>query len=132
MLRTESAIRNSIPARRRSRTLGRLSVAVAVAILAAVASPFVGTTHGYATTLEEKRAEARHIAQQIEANGERISVLDEQYNGAVLRIAQLTKGIDQAKQRLAAAKRNTNGLRSQVRSRAASLYMGARSGTLFP
>ena len=132
MLRTESAIRNSIPARRRSRTLGRLSVAVAVAILAAVASPFVGNAHVYATTLEQKRAEARQIAQQIEANGERISVLDEQYNGAVLRIAELTKGIDQARQRLAVAKRNTNGLRTQVRSRAASLYMGARSGTLFP
>ena len=63
-----------------------------------------------------RSAEARQIAQQIEANGERISVLDEQYNGAVLRIAELTKGIDQARQRLAVAKRNTNGLRTQVRS----------------
>jgi cell wall-associated NlpC family hydrolase len=132
MLRTEPAIRNSIPARRRSRTLGRLSIAVAVSLLAAIASPFVGTEHVYASTLDQKRAQARQIAQEIAANEERISVLDEQYNGAVLRIAQLTKGIDQAKQRLTVAKRNTNGLRAQVRSRAASLYMGARSGTLFP
>jgi cell wall-associated NlpC family hydrolase len=133
MLRTEPAIRNNRAARRRpSRNLGRLSLVVVVAVLATLFSPFGGTSRVFATTLDQKRAEARQLANQIDANDTRISVLDEQYNGAVLRIAQLTKNIAQAQQRLAAAKHTSNGLRTQVRSRAAALYMGARSGTLFP
>jgi peptidoglycan DL-endopeptidase CwlO len=139
MLRTEPAIRNNRAARLRpswtlrpSRNLGRLSLVVVVAVLATLFSPFGGTSRVFATTLDQKRAEARQLANQIDANDTRISVLDEQYNGAVLRIAQLTKNIAQAQQRLAAAKHTSNGLRTQVRSRAAALYMGARSGTLFP
>jgi hypothetical protein len=124
-------MRNNIAARRRPRTLGRLSLAVAAAVVASVVAPFVGSTHGFATTLEQKRAEARHIAEQIDANNERISILDEQYNGAVLRIAKLTKNIKDAQAALAVARHNADGLRAQVRSRAAELYMGARSGTLF-
>jgi cell wall-associated NlpC family hydrolase len=133
MLRTQPASRNTrAPRRRPSRTLGRLSLAVAIAVVATLFSPFTGTSHVFATTLDQKRAEARQLADQIDTNNERISVLDEQYNGAVLRIAQLTKNIAEAQQRLAVAKKNSNALRGQVRSRAAALYMGARSGTLFP
>jgi len=109
-----------------------LSLAVVLALVAALVSPFTGTTHVFATTLDEKRAEARQIAAQIDANDNRISVLDEQYNGAVLRIAEINKSIHEAKQRLNAAKKTRGVLRDQVRSRAAALYMGARSGTLFP
>jgi cell wall-associated NlpC family hydrolase len=132
MLRPEPAIRSNIASRRRPRTLGRLSVAIAVAIFATLVSPFIGTTKVFATTLDQKRAEARRIAAQIDANDERISVLDEQYNGAVLRIAQLTKNINDAQQRLGVAQRHASSLRTQVRARAAALYMGARSGTIFP
>ena len=132
MLRTQPANSSVISPLRRPRTVRRISLAVALALFAALASPFTGTTHGFASTLDEKRAEARQIAAQIDANDTRISVLDEQYNGAVLRIAELNKSIHQAKQRLNAAKSNRGVLRDQVRSRAAALYMGARSGTLFP
>jgi cell wall-associated NlpC family hydrolase len=132
MLRTDPALRNNIAVRSRHRTLGRLSLAVAISMFATLASPFIGTTHVYASTLEQKRAEARRIAAQIDANGNRIEILDEQYNGAVLRIAQLTKNINDAKKRLGLAQSHASGLRKQVRSRAAALYMGARSGTIFP
>jgi len=132
MLRTEPATRSNIAARRRPRTLGRLSLAIALSVIATVASPFAGIPHAFATPLEQKRAEARHIAAQIDANDNQISILDEQYNGAVLRVAELTRGIHDAQQRLAVAKRHTRGLRTEVRARAAALYMGARSGTLFP
>jgi cell wall-associated NlpC family hydrolase len=132
MLRTEPATSSVISPRRRLRTVRRISLAIVLALFAALASPFTGTTHVFATTLDEKRAEARQIAAQIDANDNRISVLDEQYNGAVLRIAELNKSIHEAKQRLNAAKKTRGVLRDQVRSRAAALYMGARSGTLFP
>jgi peptidoglycan DL-endopeptidase CwlO len=132
MLRIDPAIRSSIAARRRPRTLGRLSLLLAVALSATFVSPFIGATNAFATPLEQKRAEARQIAAAIDANDTRIEILDEQYNGTVLRIAELTKGIAGAQQRLLVAQRHTDSLRKEVRSRAAALYMGARSGTLFP
>jgi cell wall-associated NlpC family hydrolase len=132
MLRTQPEIRANIPARRRPRTLGRLSLAVAIAMLAALFSPFAGTSQVFATTLDQKRAEARQIASEIAQNDERISVLDEQFNGTKLKIAELTRNIKEAQARLTVAKRHSSGLRTEVRSRAAAIYMGARSGTIFP
>jgi peptidoglycan DL-endopeptidase CwlO len=132
MLRTVPASRSSIAARRRLRTLGRLSLLTAVALLATLASPFVGASTAFATTLDQKRAEASQIAAQIDANDNQISILDEQYNGAVLQIAQLNRSIAGAKQRLAVTQRHTIVLRDEVRARAAALYMNAGSGTLFP
>lgn len=132
MLRTQPEIRGNIPAPRRPRTLGRLSLAVAIAMLAALFSPLAGTSQVFATTLDQKRAEARQIASEIAQNDERISVLDEQFNGTKLKIAQLTQNIKDAQARLTVAKRHSHGLRTEVRSRAAALYMSARSGTIFP
>jgi septal ring factor EnvC (AmiA/AmiB activator) len=131
MLRTEPASSN-IAGRRPSRTLGRLSLAVAISLFASLAAPFVGESPVFATPLEEKRAEATHIAAQIEANATRIQILDEQYNGAVLRVADLTRRITDAQQQLAVAKDRAAELRTEVRARAAAIYMSARSGTLFP
>jgi cell wall-associated NlpC family hydrolase len=104
----------------------------AVGLLSTLALPFVGVSNGFASTLDQKRAEAKQIAAQIDANDTQISILDEQYNGAVLQISQLTQSIATAQQQLAVTERHTLGLRNQVRARAAALYMGANSGTLFP
>jgi cell wall-associated NlpC family hydrolase len=132
MLRTVPHSGTNIPARRRPRTLGRLSLLTAVALLATIATPFVGASNGFASTLDQKRAEANRLAAQIDANDNQISILDEQYNGAVLQIASLNRSIVGAQQRLTIAERHALGLRSQVRERAAALYMNAGSGTLFP
>jgi cell wall-associated NlpC family hydrolase len=132
MLRTVPAPGNNIPARRRPRTLGRLSLLTAVALLATLATPLIGNTNAFASTLDQKRAEAKHLAGQIDANDNEISILDEQYNEAVLKIATLNKDIASAQQRLTVAQRHTLGLRNEVRARAAALYMNAGSGTLFP
>ncbi|HEY5012821.1 MAG TPA: C40 family peptidase [Acidimicrobiia bacterium] len=132
MLRTDPAIRSNIAARRSPRTLGRLSLLLALALFATLVSPFIGVSNVFATPLDQKRAEARQIAAQIDANDNQISILDEQYNGAVLRIAQANRGIADARSRLRVAQRHADGLRTEVRARAAALYMGARAGTLFP
>jgi cell wall-associated NlpC family hydrolase len=132
MLRTVPASGTNIPARRRPRTLGRLSLLTAVALLATLAVPFIGVSNSFAGTLDQKRAEAQRIAAQIDANDNQISILDEQYNGTVLKIADLNKSIAGAQSRLTVAERHTLGLRSEVRARAAALYMNAGSGTLFP
>jgi cell wall-associated NlpC family hydrolase len=132
MLRTAPASGNNIPRRRRPRTLGRLSLLTAVALVATFATPFLGASNGFASTLDQKRAEAKRLAAQIDANDNEISILDEQYNGTVLKIAALNKSIAGAQQRLAVAQRHTLGLRNEVRARAAALYMNAGSGALFP
>jgi cell wall-associated NlpC family hydrolase len=132
MLRTVPTPRSNIAARRGPRTLGRLSLLTAVALLATIATPFLGVSNGFASTLDQKRAEASHLAAQIDANDNQISILDEQYNGTVLKIADLNKSIAGAQERLTVAARHTLGLRSEVRARAAALYMNAGSGTLFP
>jgi len=134
MLRTVPATGDNIAARRRPRTLGRLSLLTAVALIATLAGPLVGVgvPNAFASTLDQKRAEADQIAAQIDANNNQISILDEEYNGAVLQIADLNKSIVAAQQRLAVAARHTNQLRDEVRARAAALYMSAGSGTLFP
>ncbi len=132
MLRTVPASGNNIPYRRRPRTLGRLSLLTAVALVATIATPFLGASNAFASTLDQKRAEAKRLAAQIDANDNEISILDEQYNGTVLRIAALNKSIAGAQQRLTVAQRHTLGLRNQVRARAAALYMNAGSGALFP
>jgi peptidoglycan DL-endopeptidase CwlO len=131
MLRTESAVRHNVAARRRDRRLGRLSVLVAVALSASCVAPFVGSASA-TSPLDQKRAEAKHLANEINANNNQIDVLDEQYNEAVIRLAQLNRGIANAKSSLAVTQRHTDHLRGEVRSRAADLYMSARSGTLFP
>jgi peptidoglycan DL-endopeptidase CwlO len=132
MLRTVPASGTNIPVRRRPRTLGRLSLLTAVALLTTLATPFLGVSNAFASTLDQKRAEAQRIAAQIDANDNQISILDEQYNGAVLKIADLNHSIAGAQQRLSVAERHTLGLRKEVRARAAALYMNAGSGALFP
>ncbi|TML90112.1 MAG: hypothetical protein E6G06_12940 [Actinobacteria bacterium] len=60
----------------------RLGVLVGIALLS---SPFLATA-GSATPLGDKQAEAARLAAQIDAQGARLSALDEQYNRAVLKV----------------------------------------------
>ena len=96
-------------------------------------SPFFGAS---ARVRDDARREARRgAAHRVGDRREQhahLEILDEQYNGTVLRIAQLTKSIAGARSRLTAIAKSTDALRKEVRSHAAALYMGARSGTLFP
>jgi cell wall-associated NlpC family hydrolase len=131
MLRTEPAVRHNVAAEKRPRVLGRLSVLLAVALLGAVVAPLANAAFA-SSPLDQKRAEAKQLANEIDANNNRVDVLDEQYNETVVKVAQLNRQIGDAQASLAATQRHTDHLRSEVRSRAADLYMSARSGTLFP
>src|SRR5947209_2901583 len=97
--------------------------AICVAVLAC---SLVGTTRAAdASRIDDVRAEARRIASQIEANGERISALGEQYDGATLRLADL-----RAQQRLAAralveAQRGAAHARASAVALAQRLYLSA-------
>ncbi len=97
---------------------------VVAALLAGLAAPFVGSRPAAADKISDKRAEAARIARAIDANGERISVLDEQINEANSRIAQLHQQIAQAQVQVEAADRVTSSLRGDLQTRAAALYRG--------
>jgi cell wall-associated NlpC family hydrolase len=79
--------------------------------------------------LAAKQAEAARIQAQIDANGERISVLDEQYNQTQLKIDQAAQGIKDTQARLDAAAQHTDQLKSRLAERAAALYVGAAGGS---
>ncbi len=83
------------------------------------------TAAAVASPIDDKRAQARRLQQQIDANGDRIAVLGEQYNGAVLHMQEANAAVAEAEQRMAAAKKESGRLESLVAERAAALYRNA-------
>jgi peptidoglycan DL-endopeptidase CwlO len=105
---------------------------VAVAFIAAIA--LVGTATVATATLaqatpqsdlQSQQQRASELEAQIEANGNRVSVLDEQYTNAQLAIQNATNQINADEAQLAAKARETDAVRGQLEARAAELYMGA-------
>lgn len=107
---------------------GPLRVAVALALIVGAIAPAGGSRSAGAAPIDDKRAEARRLEAAIEENGERISMLAEDYNEARVRIDEATIGIVDAERRLDAAERESDQLRARVRSRAAVLYRQAGAG----
>lgn len=106
---------------------GPLRLAVALALIVGAILPG-GSRSAGAAPIDDKRAEARRLEAAIEENGERISMLTEDYNEARVRIDEATAGIVDAERRLDTAKRESDQLRARVRSRAALLYRQAGTG----
>jgi cell wall-associated NlpC family hydrolase len=99
---------------------------VAAALLASLCAPVALTASGAqgksATTL---RQEAARILAQINANGDRISALDEEINTAHIKLASLHSQIHRTNLQIASAQRTIGSLHTDVVSRAAALYRGA-------
>ncbi|HEU4613068.1 MAG TPA: NlpC/P60 family protein [Kofleriaceae bacterium] len=96
--------------------VGVLVGALAVAPLAANGSP-----------IDDKRAQAAQIQAQINANGDKIDALSEQYNGAVYKLQQIDQQISDSQTRLQAAQSQYDKVRHEVDVRAAEIYIGAGS-----
>lgn len=97
-------------------------LAVVVALAAGLAAPAVG-----APSVSDKRAEAARLQAEIDANGERISMLAEKYNEARLRLDDAESEIARVRAKLASARSEAARISGQVRSRAAAMYVGAAS-----
>lgn len=78
-----------------------------------------------AATIESKKAEAAQLQAEIDANGDRIAALGEQYNGAVLEYERATAAVSHAQRRLVNAEAHAAKLSQLVSIRAAALYQGA-------
>lgn len=99
----------------------RIVVVVGVLVGALAAAPLAAN----GSPIDDKRAQAAQIQAQINANGDKIDALSEQYNGAVYRLQQLDGQIASSQARLQAAQAQFDKVRHEVDLRAAEIYMGA-------
>jgi len=104
----------------------------AVAVTATLAL-MAGATLGTATVaqaspqsdLASQQQRAAELEREIQANGTRVSVLDEQYTNAQLAIQHATDQIHTDEAALRAKAAQTASVRAQLAARGAELYMGA-------
>jgi cell wall-associated NlpC family hydrolase len=108
---------------------------VALSLIVSTLAPALagGPAHGAPNdTIDAKAAEAKRLEAAIQANGQRISQLDEEYNETRIRIEETTEGLADAQARIERAQREADVLQGQLRGRAAVLYTQAGTGSPFP
>jgi peptidoglycan DL-endopeptidase CwlO len=116
--------------RRRARRAG-----IATVIAAALLSGGIAATPAGASPeddLAKKRAQAEALEADLAENGTRISILDEEFNQTQIAIETANTALADNQERLDAAARRSEALRTEVASRAAFLYVGASSGGPLP
>ncbi len=116
---------------RRRAAPARLAAAVAFVLTAGALVPALAAPAG-AAPIDDKRAEASRLQDSIEANGERISILTEDYNEARLKIDEATAGIVDSEARLDEAAAESRRLRGLLQGRAAELYKQSGSTSPIP
>ncbi len=117
--------------RRRGGRARPLTLALALALTVGALTPVVAGPAS-AQTIDDKRAEASRLQDSIDANGERISILTEDYNEARLKIDEATAGIVEAEARLDDAAAESRRLQGLLQGRAAELYKQAGSSSPIP
>jgi cell wall-associated NlpC family hydrolase len=107
---------------------------VALAMIVTLAAPALAPTSPAAAApaddLAAKRAQAAQLEEQIAANGDRISMLDEDYNETRIAIDDAARGIAEAQANLDALSAQTEDLRHRLARRAAVLYTSGGTDTL--
>jgi cell wall-associated NlpC family hydrolase len=112
-----------------TRSWARPRAVVALAATFALSTAMFATAStAHATPESELAAEREQAAQleaQIEANGTRVSILDEQYNRAQLDIQRANERIAAAEAALDDRRQESDAVRAQLAERGTDLYMGA-------
>lgn len=90
-----------------------------IALLAGTSVPAVAS----AATVGDKKAQALRLQQEIDANGEKISMLAERYDAAKIDLDAATTKINEVQARTAAAQAETDRIERLVGRRAAAIYM---------
>jgi cell wall-associated NlpC family hydrolase len=91
----------------------------AVCLAVSVSAPAAAAAPGSLTSAREK---ARRLESQIDAQGERLSIANEQYNEAVYRKSLLLRDLSKTRAGVAASERQYQALRDRLGSRVRSLY----------
>lgn len=102
----------------------RLGVLVGIALLL----PVLGGTAA-ASPVDDKRAEAARIQQQLAAQGDRVSVLDEQYNRAREKADEAQASLAKTKGELASADARFKGAQGNLTTYAVSSYVHGGDNT---
>ena len=103
----------------------RLARLATVVLSTAVVVTGVVTSNANGSPIDDKRAEAQRLQQQIDANGMKIASLGERYNGAQLALDTAKQRVAQAEARLIETRQHKDRIQQMVRRRAASLYVSA-------
>ena len=85
--------------------------------------PVLGPLRAGASPIDDKRAQAARLQQQIEDLDRRLEVLDEQYNRAVLAVRQSDAAVTKAQADLAAANERFRAVRTRLASEAVTAYV---------
>jgi peptidoglycan DL-endopeptidase CwlO len=100
-------------------------VAIAAVMLLGALSPLRAS----GATIDSAKAQAADLEARIQANGDKIAALGEQYNGAVLEYQNAKAAVAEAKLNFAKAQTQQEKLSSLVAARGAILYQGAQDPT---
>jgi peptidoglycan DL-endopeptidase CwlO len=90
--------------------------------------PLISAGRAHGDPIDDKRAEAQALQQEIDANGAQLDALSERYNGAQYRLEQAQAAAAEAQQKLDATAAEVARLRTLVNQRGAELYRGAGQG----
>ena len=97
----------------------RLGVLVGIALLS---SPLLATA-GSATPLADKQAEAARLSAQLDAQGARLSALDEEYNRAMLKVQESADALAAAERDIASANDRFAKARVRLARHAVTAYV---------
>jgi cell wall-associated NlpC family hydrolase len=114
------------PRKARIRTGAAFVAAVALLTTGGLANVAHATPE---SELASEQAKAEQLQAEIEANGNRVSVLDEQYNQAVSAIQRTTDQLNADQAQVEAKTLQTARIRGRLADRAAELYMDAGNPT---
>jgi cell wall-associated NlpC family hydrolase len=85
--------------------------------------PLLGAASAAGSPIQDKQAEATRIQKQLDAQGERISQLDEQYNRAQLNVTSTLASLSKAQADLASANARFSQVKSRMSQAAVNAYM---------
>ena len=97
----------------------RLGVLVGISLVLAL----LGAASAAASPIQDKQAQAAQIQAQLDAQGNKISQLDEQYNRAQMAVASTQAGYTKAQADLAAANARFDQIKGQMSQAAVNAYM---------
>jgi len=97
----------------------RLGVLVGITLVVSL----LGAASAAGSPIQDKQAEAARIQAQLDAQGNRISVLDEQYNRAQINVGAAQASLAQAQADLAAANQRYAEVRSRMSEAAVNAYV---------
>jgi peptidoglycan hydrolase CwlO-like protein len=105
---------------------GRLGVLVGIALL----FPLLTAPATFADPLADKRAEATRLREQLERQGEKVSILAEQSNRALLKVSQVEGSLAKTQAEVARSDERLQAVRARLATAAVVAYVHGGNNAL--